>query len=65
MDQEVVGVDRETRNPVERRLEEYGDLLGLCLGAWGEANEGVQSMAESRIIFLGLQWGRPGSDQEL
>ena len=69
VDQEVVGVDRETRGPVERRLEEYGDLLGLCFGAWGEANEGVhqlvQSLAESRIKFLGLQRGRPGSDQEL
>ena len=69
VDQEVLGVGREVRGPVERRLEEHGELLGLCFGAWGEANEGVhqlvQSLAESRIAFLGLQRGRPGSDEEL
>ena len=62
-------MERETRGPLFWCLEEYGDLLGLCFGAWGEANEGVhqlvQSLAESRIKFLGLQRGRPGSDQEL
>ena len=59
VDQEVLGVDKEVRGPVERRLEEYGDLLGLCFGAWGEASEGVhqlvQNLAESRLTFLGLQ----------
>ena len=69
VDQDVLGVNRELRGPVERRLEEHGDLLGLCFGAWGEASEGVhqlvQSMAESRLAFLGLQRGRPGSEQEL
>ena len=69
VDQEVIGVDRATRGPVERRLEEFGDLLGLCFGAWGEASEGVhqlvQCLAEKRIEFLGLQRGRPGSDEEL
>ena len=69
MDQEVIGVDRTTRGPVERRLEEFGDLLGLCFGAWGEASEGVhqlvQYLAEKRTDFLGLQRGRPGSEEEL
>ena len=69
VDQEVIGVDRATRGPVERRLEEFGDLLGLCFGAWGEASEGVhqlvQYMAEKRVDFLGLQRGRPGSEEEL
>ena len=57
------------RGPVERRLEEYGDLIGLCFGAWGEASEHVhklvQSLAECRLTYLGLQRGRPGSEQEL
>ena len=69
VDQEVLGVDKEVRGPVERRLEEYGDLLGLCFGAWGEASEGVhqlvQNLAESRLTFLGLRRGRPGSEAVL
>ena len=41
------------KGPVERRLEEFGGLLGLCFGAWGEASEGVhqlvQTLAEARL----------------
>ena len=59
----------EVRGPVERRLDEFGELLGLCFGAWGEASEGVhlliQTLAEARLKYQGLQRGRPGSDQEL
>ena len=69
VDQDVLGVAKEARGPVERKLEEYGDLLGLCFGAWGEGSEGVhqliQGLAESRVTFLGLQRGRPGSEEEL
>ena len=69
VDQEVLEIDREERGPVERRLEEFGDLLGLCFGAWGEASEGVhklvQTLAEARLKFQGLQLGRPGSEAEL
>ena len=69
VDQEVLGQGGEVRGPVERRLDEFGDLLGLCFGAWGEASEGVhqlvQTLAESRLKYQGLQRGRPGSDQEL
>ena len=54
---------------MERRLDEYGELLGLCFGAWGEASEGVhelvQTLAEARLTYQGLQRGRPGSAQEL
>ena len=59
----------EHKGPIQRRLEEYGDLIGLCFGAWGEGSEQVhqlvQTLAESRLKFQGLQLGRPGSDQEL
>ena len=69
VDQEVLGQGGEVRGPVERRLDEFGDLLGLCFGAWGEASEGVhqlvQTLGESRLKYQGLQRGRPGSDQEL
>ena len=69
VDQEILGVDKAVRGPVERKLEEYGNLLCLVFGAWGEANEGVhqlvQCLAESRIASLGLQRGRPCSEEEL
>ena len=69
VDQEILGQGGEVRGPVERRLDEFGELLGLCFGAWGEASEGVhqlvQTLAEARLKYQGLQMGRPGSDQEL
>ena len=69
VDQEVLGLAEGEKGPVERRLDDFGGLLGLCFGAWGEASEGVhqlvQSLAESRLKYQGLQRGRPGSDQEL
>ena len=69
VDQEVLDTVIGERGPVEKRLEEYGDLLGLCFGAWGEASEGVhrlaQTIAEARLKFQGLQLGRPGSESEL
>ena len=69
-------VDKEIREsrdiekgPVERRLEEFGELLGLVFGAWGEASESVhhlvQILADSRLAFQGLQRGRPGNSGEL
>ena len=69
MDREVVGVGDEQKGPVERRLDEFGELLGLCFGAWGEGSEGVhqlvQTIAEARLKYQGLQLGRPGSEEEL
>ena len=69
VDVEVIGADSSSKGPVERKLDEYGDLLGLCFGAWGEGSEGVhqlvQTLAESRLKYQGLQRGRPGSEQEL
>ena len=57
------------RGPVERRLDEFGELLGQCFGALGEASEGfhqlVQTLGEARLTYLGLQRGRPGSKEEI
>ena len=54
---------------MERRLDEFGELLGLCFGAWVEASEGVhllvQTLTEARFKYQDLQRGRPVSDQEL
>ena len=69
VDQDVLDVSTEQRGPVERRLDKFGELLGLCFGAWGEASEGVhrlaQTISEAGLKFLGLQQGRSGSDNEL
>ena len=64
-----MGVKDVHKGSFQRRLEEYGELLGLCFGAWGEGSKQVhqlvQVLVESRLRFQGLQQGRPGSDQEL
>ena len=69
VDKDVVGIAEGQKGPVERRLDEFGQVLGLCFGAWGEASEGVhelvQTLAETRLKYQGLQQGRPGSDREL
>ena len=71
LDQTISGSERGQRGPVERRLDEFGEILGLCFGAWGEASQDVHSLvevlAQSRLKFQVLQEGRPngGSEQEL
>ena len=69
VDREARESRSEDRGPVERRLDEFGDLMGLVFGAWGEASEMVHqlvhTLAESRVSFQGLQKGRPGSKAEL
>jgi hypothetical protein len=44
VDQEVLGQGGEARGPVKRRLDEFGELLGLCFGACGEASESCPSV---------------------
>lgn len=67
IDQDMLGA--EDKGPVERRLGEFGDLIKLCFGAWGEAStdvhEIIQTLAESRLKFQGLKTGKPRSKQEL
>ena len=67
IDQDILGA--EDKGPVERRLGEFGDLIALCFGAWGEASKDVheliQTLAESRLKFQGLKTGKPRSKQEL
>ena len=69
VDRDFVGTPEGTVGPVERRLEEYGELLGLVVGAWGEGSEDlhnlVQLLAESRVSSMGLARGRPASEAEL
>ena len=71
LDQTISGTNRGQRGPVERRLDEFGDIMGLCFGAWGEASQDVHDLVEilarARLKFQVLSEGRPdgGSDQEL
>ena len=55
--------------PIERKLSEYGDLLRLVVGAWGEGSEDlhtlVQVLAQSKVDSVGKARGRPASDSEL
>ena len=55
--------------PIKRKLSEYGDLLGLVVGAWGEGSEDlhtlVQVLAQSKVDSVGKARGRPASDSEL
>ena len=65
LDQEKSGTNRGQRGPVERRLDEFGDIIGigLCFGAWCKASQDVHNLLKFQV----LQEGRPdgGSDQEL
>ena len=55
--------------PVENKLNQYGDLQGLVVGAFGEGSEDlhnrVQLLAESMVMAMGLARGRGGSEAEL
>ena len=70
LDQQISGTDKSSRGPVERKLDEYGEIMGLCFGAWGEGSKEVHDLieilAQSRLKFQMLQEGRPdeGSDNE-
>ena len=57
------------QGPVSRRLREYGEVMSLCFGGYGEASklvhELIATFAQARLKKQGLARGRPGSDQEL
>ena len=55
--------------PVERKLLQFGEVIGLVVGAFGEGSEDlhelVQQMAENKIKAMGLRRGREASDIEV
>ena len=71
LDKNIPGTSDQGRGPVERRLDEFGQIIGLCFGAWGEGSDDVHSLVETlaqcRLRFQMQQDGRPdqGSDNEL
>ena len=54
---------------VENRLQQFGDLQGLVVGAFGEGSDDlhslVQLLAESKVIPMGLTRGRGGIEVEI
>ena len=54
---------------VQRRLEEFGELVGLVHGAFGEASHDAHNlisiMSKSRIRKVGLSQGRTCNEKEL
>ena len=54
--------------PLVRRLDSYGPLLGLVVGAFQEGSNDLhallESMADSKLKAKGLARGREGSDHE-
>jgi hypothetical protein len=57
------------QGPVTRRLTEYGGVMPLCFRIHSEGSEEVHNLfnilATTKLKKVGLQKGRPGSDQEL
>ena len=73
IDQEYHGTVRGQVGPLQARLEELcggslKDLLGLCVGAFGDIScdldRLIRALAESRALFLAREAGRPLSDRE-
>ena len=69
VDREFVGTPEGEVGPVERRLNEYGDIIGLVVGSWGEGSEDlhnlVQMLAEARVTSQCLARGLPATQADL
>ena len=74
VDREYHGTVRGQAGPLQARLEQLAggggleDLLGLCVGAFGDCSADmdrlIRALAESRALFLSREAGRPLSDSE-
>ena len=68
LDQRYHGTQQGEVGPLVRRLESYGPLKGLVIGAFQEGSKDVHSLleilADSQLKSIGLARGREGSSQE-
>ena len=74
VDREYYGTVRGQAGPLQARLEQLAggggleDLLGLCVGAFGDCSTDmdrlIRALAQSRALFLSRETGRPLSDSE-
>ena len=66
IDRDFVGV-QIGEGPVERKLQQFGEVHGLVMGAFSEASEDmhnlIQAMAESRVATVDLQTEHHGSGE--
>ena len=64
----VYGGVEEGVGPVENKLQQYGDILGLVVGAFGEGSEDlhsfIETLAEAKVSSMGLATGRAGTEAE-
>ena len=64
-----MGTEQGQIGPLQQRLENFGPLVKLVVGAWGEGSEDlhslVQTLGESRLLSQGLGCGEEGSGSEL
>ena len=63
------GQDPDNAGPVERKLAQFGEIVGLVVGAFGEGSDDVhyliQQLAENRASATGIRRGREASDAEI
>ena len=68
-DRNYGGHNPDQMGPVERKLVQFGEVIGLVVGAFGEASEDlhelIQSMAENKAKVMGLKRGSEASDAEV
>ena len=68
-DKNYVGHNSENIGPVERKLMQFGEIIGLVVGAFGEGSEDLhdllQKIAESKANAMGLRRGRESTDTEI
>ena len=69
LDRSHHGVGPDEVGPLVRRLESFGKLESLVVGAWGEGSKDlhllIRTLAECRMSALSRARGRQGSDSEI
>ena len=67
LDERYHGTLQGQVGPLVRRLDSYGQLQGLVVGAFQEASKDVHSLldvlADTKVKAMGLARGREGTDQ--
>ena len=68
LDRRYHGVQQGQTGPLVRRLDSYGPLIGLVVGAFQEGSKDLHALlntlADSQLRARGLARGREGTDQE-
>ena len=69
LDRRYHGTREKEKGPLERRLDSFGKLEGLVVGAWGEGSKDlhalVKTMAEARVLASSQARGFVAGEGEL